>query len=564
MHKKNQQISHPRIQKRNRRRHDSGKDLGKARIKARSMRAEPARRGEATMLREANHDNANNNFKKIHSSVKRALPNNHRQRDDNIADKLINNIIKWRMRSNDGVRNISSKYYDGANNDNKEEDDSSGNYSSSGGEEEEEEEEEDGDDNAMVVDNKKKNRRKRKQKHRNSGDDDDDDEWENDKLPIDKGTELLFLNNKNQTTQEPTKKISNQPSCMSSLANDDTDETTPSSGSEFLNKQAWCFACSHIGDNSPTIKGSILEDLMIAMGTGLRTTNLPHHCINISEQYEETIRKPINNKILRRLQQLQQQQHNSSSSSSFPEEEKKLYSSLLPEWPPIMVKEHLELHHNDPELTVELMMHRLKHSICFIWKESLILKKKTRCDNNDDDDDDDGANDDNNGNEQLLSATADSICSPTEDNDESYNNNDNNNNNNNNPPLNYLPNSVLIAEEERSSQIDEMTDQEQIPLKKRRRRRRVIKQPDVQKKIDMEQWKILNGMIMLYLKLGKSRPDTMIPFYSKGRYIVEERAQHPFFDTANKNIYKQTSKDQQTIATTTTTTTIGKPTNFSY
>jgi hypothetical protein len=130
---------------------------------------------------------------------------------------------------------------------------------------------------------------------------------------------------------------------------------------EHAHGEGFCFACAHIGENSPAIKGLPIQDLIISMGNGLRTTDPVTHYQNISDQYENTIRKPINDIIL-----------NSNENST--------EVQLLPEWPPEMVKAHMETHHNDPELTIEVFMHKLKTTCMYMWDNSLVQQKKPKSD----------------------------------------------------------------------------------------------------------------------------------------------------------------------------------------
>lgn len=230
-----------------------------------------------------------------------------------------------------------------------------------------------------------------------------------------------------------------------------------------IDKNAFCFACSNIGHNMPIIQGLPIQNLLISMGTGLRTTEFNRHCENIYDQYEETIRKPTNEGIIKNKMDTR---------------------LLLPEWSVSTIREHLETHHNDPELTIELMMHRIKVTWDYVWKNGLIQKKKTKQSkeimNQEDESDHD---------------SIDFINIPT--NEQSSNNST---------------------------------------------------------RINPKQWKVVKELIDTYIKLGKSKPENMTPFYKADRYIVRERTKHTFLDLDDKNIhYTRTNNNQAQQSSSTST-----------
>lgn len=112
-----------------------------------------------------------------------------------------------------------------------------------------------------------------------------------------------------------------------------------------------CFGCSHVGENTPAIKGTELEKLLKNLGNGLRTSNLKQHCINISQQYEETIRQKANENLA-------------------PGEES------LPPWKPSAIKKHLLYDHNDPLTSIELFMLIVKTFAVNIGTRGLLLENK--------------------------------------------------------------------------------------------------------------------------------------------------------------------------------------------
>jgi hypothetical protein len=227
---------------------------------------------------------------------------------------------------------------------------------------------------------------------------------------------------RNDQDEYSKKKRSRSTSPPPVLLSDDSEgmnESLPPFISNHIANQKHCFACSHVGENFPGIKGTKIQSLMTTLGTGLRTTNMAQHCFNVSDQYNKTIK----NKVKAR-----------------PERGEK----DLPEWTPDMVREHLEFHHNDPELTVEIYMKKIKHIIAFVY-DNCLCQRKTGGDG------------------------------------------------------------------------DGSTSQENV-------------------RVDPQQFKIFKDLMDMWIKLARSSPEKMTPFYNKNRYHVSEELPHPFFDLKTKNI----------------------------
>ena len=277
-----------------------------------------------------------------------------------------------------------------------------------------------------------------------------------------------------------------------------------------IDEQLFCFACSHVGERLPGIKGTSVDELLIYMGTGITTTNFNQHCINCTNMYDETIRHPINAKILAK---------NPSA------------KNLLPEWSPQMVRAHLETHHIDPTLTTSIWMHQIKNVADYILKGGGLIEKRSvsvnleeqerttppanvRQRNGNEENNDDG----------IRRPPASSLFSEPRERD-----NDNQ--------------SVSAADEEAegNDESDDISsyDGGDCELLTSTQRRMV----DVQRRINPEQYKIWIGLMDMYLKLGKCKPQTMIPFYSEDRYGIKSFSKHPFLDTSTKIIYQKEAKN---------------------
>jgi hypothetical protein len=112
----------------------------------------------------------------------------------------------------------------------------------------------------------------------------------------------------------------------------------------------FCFACDHVGEMTPAVADTEIGLLIENMMTGLITTELGRHCVNISQQYEERIRKKCNMYL-------------------------RPGETPLPPWPPRMIKEHIESHHNDPTFTILLQMSKIKELTRVLFDCCLIKKK---------------------------------------------------------------------------------------------------------------------------------------------------------------------------------------------
>lgn len=112
----------------------------------------------------------------------------------------------------------------------------------------------------------------------------------------------------------------------------------------------FCFACDHVGEMTPAVADTEIALLIENLMTGLLTTELGRHCVNISLQYEERIRKKSNLYL-------------------------KPGETPLPPWSPRMIKEHIESHHNDPTFTVLMHMSKLKELARVLFDRCLIKKK---------------------------------------------------------------------------------------------------------------------------------------------------------------------------------------------
>jgi hypothetical protein len=55
-------------------------------------------------------------------------------------------------------------------------------------------------------------------------------------------------------------------------------------------------------------------------------------------------------------------------------------------------------------------------------------------------------------------------------------------------------------------------------------------------KINMNSWKTLKELQENYIKLGRSLPEKMVPYFSKNRFVTEQSAGHPFVSLFGKKI----------------------------
>jgi hypothetical protein len=266
------------------------------------------------------------------------------------------------------------------------------------------------------------------------------------------------------------RRVNNSDSCQFSDTEDNGDwEYVKSPFLDAPTRENFCFACEHIGENMPAIKGLPIQDLIISMGSDLSTTDPMKHYQNISDKYEKTIRKPINDLILKGNNTLTTDQTSKQV--------------LLPEWTPEMVKEHIETHHNDPELSIQIFMKNLKKGSKFIWDNSLFQRKKHK-------------------NQHI------------------------------NRSIQENENINQQQDQNENQVVNVISDIQNFNCS--------------QYRADPSQWKIYREMMELYLKLGKSNPTKMTPFHKEGRFNVANKSQHGFFNLENKNIYNPPQKLTQT------------------
>lgn len=226
---------------------------------------------------------------------------------------------------------------------------------------------------------------------------------------------------------------------------------------------SYCHACSCVGENLPYFNGTVIQELLIYMYNGFRTTNMAKHCIHVYEQFEGTIRQPRNEKILQRRRTTEVEEGS---------------SNLIPEWKPSMIKEHMESHHTDPELIIELMA---RHSVAIsrdiynhcLFKKGTVRRPKERV------------------NTAVPEEEGRGIRNVQMDEGERHSD-------------------PLIPEEEYEEY--EVTD------------------------IDPDKWKIYKEAVQLSIQVLRSNPTKMVPYYKKDRFIVEQKAGHPFFDVDSKKI----------------------------
>jgi hypothetical protein len=112
----------------------------------------------------------------------------------------------------------------------------------------------------------------------------------------------------------------------------------------------FCFACSHVGENTPAVADTEIAKLIENMYSLLLTTEIGRLSIIISQQYEERIRKKCNKYL-------------------------KPGEVGLPHWSPRMVKEHIESHHNDPTFVILLTMCKMKELTRVLFDKCLVKKK---------------------------------------------------------------------------------------------------------------------------------------------------------------------------------------------
>lgn len=239
---------------------------------------------------------------------------------------------------------------------------------------------------------------------------------------------------------------------------------------ECKDKNRFCFACDTTGYNLPYFSGTQVQELLIYMYNEISTASMDSHCISVYEKFEHTVRKPINNDILR---------HRSTSNSDDFE--------LIPEWLPSVIKEHIESHHIDPEVQMQLLVkdflaisRQIRDSCLF--KKTIIKIPKTT---------------------QNIQAVTDTR--------------------NLNVSVDAMEERVPDAQEEtqQPSPVEEYDEIEDI-------------------QIDHDNLKAYKDTIDIAMKIYKSNPQKMLPFYTKDKFVVEQRAAHPFFHLNSKKIVTDT------------------------
>ena len=283
---------------------------------------------------------------------------------------------------------------------------------------------------------------------------------------------------------------------------------------------SFCFGCTHIRGGVPAGKKSEIDELTKTMGNDLTTTSFHQHATNISNQYRDKIQKKVNSDILKK---------NPNAKVGIGP------GFLLPDWTPEMVKEHLEGHHNDPQLSVELIMHRLKNGMNFIWKESLVEKKLV--DTND-----------QSSSVSTLNSLAIKKKTHTQTTIGNGRNQQGNLDNNHQNP-NVLREEARL-EREQDDEDDEHEEEEEEEIRAQENVQEELIDEDNSslpspekikyvRSINPEQWKILKEMMDSYLKFGKSKPETMTPYYKKDRFVMEAYAKHPYFDISSKHTFSE-------------------------
>lgn len=225
----------------------------------------------------------------------------------------------------------------------------------------------------------------------------------------------------------------------------------------------FCFACRRVGDNLPYFNTARIHDLLRFLYNGLRTTSEDEHYIQGHEMFDTMIRIPTNAKIEER-----RKKHGHEDEFC-----------LIPEWRPSMIKEHMESHHTDPELTMELLARntlsitRDIYNHC-LFKKGIIRTPKPRPVE-----------------EHVVQNDVRDV--PVPENEE--------------------------REDREESEVQETEYDEEEVIK-----------------IDPDNWKIYKEATELSIKILRSDPRKMLPFYTKDRFIVEQQAGHPFFDLEHKKL----------------------------
>lgn len=322
----------------------------------------------------------------------------------------------------------------------------------------------------------------------------------------------LHRSNSDDTDETSSDPFDNEESCCSSSDEDDwAPGILPIDTGIPCEKRKFCFLCSHVGENTPEIKRTSMQELAVILANGLRTTDPNQHYINVSNFYEEKIRAVSNKRQLDR---------------------DKNSKKLLPPWPPSMVKEHLERHNNDPELSVELMMYRFKHLFDFIFMNSLIEKKKRGSSKKKQRHNHKKLTNVKNSNNNKLTKSV-----PIPDDEEDVNRNrkdqtymhmtdDYQTDFADDDAMGNIPSTHHVGNAQDSTNdienIDENDDDDE--------------NANYEYRVNPQQWAIAKSVVEMYIKLGKSNPQTMVPFYKKDRFIIEGHTKHPFIDTSTKDI----------------------------
>lgn len=296
----------------------------------------------------------------------------------------------------------------------------------------------------------------------------------------------------------------------------------------------FCFACSHVGENTPAVADTEIAKLIENMYTLLLTTEIGRLSIIISQQYEERIRKKCN-KFL------------------------KPGEVGLPPWSPRMVKEHIESHHNDPTFVILLTMCKMKELTRVLFDKCLVKKKvkkikkqkksitnttSTPLGQEDNDDiqnegyhypidrrlfemrDDNNNNEEDENNEELIPQEV----NPRDDNDEDEERQVHDN-----------------SFEDEDTQEGHAYDMEDDTGEEEEEE--IVACPAV--------WKMIKESSETYIKLARSCPEKMA-FFKEDRYLTKGgNVGHPFFNT-NAKIYPASIRKNPS-ATTTNSSSSSKP-----
>jgi len=107
-----------------------------------------------------------------------------------------------------------------------------------------------------------------------------------------------------------------------------------------------CFACTHVGESSPSIQDSNMQTVINRL-YDFDTTDIVQHAVDLSAQYESLVRGPANKKA-------------------------RVGDELLPPWNPATIISHIYYHNNDMNITVKLMIHKLKNTAIYMVNQQIL------------------------------------------------------------------------------------------------------------------------------------------------------------------------------------------------